>query len=246
MYWFFYLVLLSVAAFSFWQSDRINVILNFNSFWHRRHIYRFLLSRRGIWFSRDASYWRCVTWLSLVCSTHWTWWIAAVTTCSLRYFQGLSVFGEGKNSHLHFLYKVQKCTWSGFYNKQLKQPKKYLVILSKYEKVISIYEDISFIYLRRKQTPMISRARWRTKSFPFSTRWCLFDATCSCWWWRTVTGRTTWQRRSWPIFCTPSRRWAVITVYSKQSIDIYYKNGKMLIFLPVFIFILINGNICYL
>lgn len=60
---------------------------------------------------------------------------------------------------------------------------------------------------RRKQTRTISRARWRTRSSPSSTRWCLSDGTCSCWWWRTVTGRITWQPRSWPTFCVTNRRW---------------------------------------
>lgn len=59
----------------------------------------------------------------------------------------------------------------------------------------------------RKQTQMISRVPWHTRNSPSSIRWCLWDGTCSCWWWRTVTGRITWQWRSWPISCVMNRRW---------------------------------------
>lgn len=70
-------------------------------------------------------------------------------------------------------------------------------------------DNTSLVPPHRKQTQTISRARWRTRSSPSSTRWCLWDGTCSCWWWRTATGRTTWQWRSWPASCATNRRWEV-------------------------------------
>lgn len=61
-------------------------------------------------------------------------------------------------------------------------------------------------HAHRKPTRTTSRARWRTRSSPSSTRWCPWDAISSCWWWRTATGKITWLRRSWPTSCAVSRR----------------------------------------
>lgn len=79
---------------------------------------------------------------------------------------------------------------------------------------------------------MISRARWRTRSSLSSTRWCPWDATSSCWWWRTATGRITWRRRSWPTSCAMSRRSEAFNHFCDTVSDIvtaYWNIGRCIV-----------------
>lgn len=85
---------------------------------------------------------------------------------------------------------------------------------------LSLEKESPFLLARRRPTLTTSRARWPTRSFPSSTRWCPWDGTSSCWWWPTATGRITWPPTSWPTSCATSRRWAATVDSTDEALGL--------------------------